>query len=133
MEEGTAMTEPTAPEWLLPGAEVIVWHNYASRDIVEVVTSKIETVGKRYFSVAGRPERFSIRTLSHGGRDYGITRHVLPKDSDEGRRILKRAAQLRTVRYAEGKVKEWLRLPTPSSRKAAIAALQAVDDDPETL
>lgn len=119
--------EAERPEWLVPGAEVVVVHGHYGEN---VNTTTINTIAKRSFTVSGSDRRFSIDRQEHRPRDvWSSTWHVYPVESDEGQEFLAAKHQRRIEREARNACDRWMRNRTRENRLAAIAALQAIDEE----
>lgn len=120
----------TRPEWLVPGAKVVLYSTGGASTPRNVVITTITKVATKSFTVENSTEpRFRIDTLScRQGGTWGWTRHVVPADSDEGRAEIAAEQRRRKVLKAEWLCEAWIRLPDEEGRLAAIAALQALGE-----
>lgn len=121
---------PTAPEWLVPGAPVVLYSEGGTSSSRGVQTSRVVKVAKQSFTVESEPHRrFRIDTCSsRGPGTWDATRYVVPLDSDRARTELEGARRRLLASKARNAVDEWLSKRTRTTRLAAIAALQAVED-----
>lgn len=119
-------------DWITPGTKVVAYtEGSISRDESPTVTT-IAKVAKKSFTVAeGREPRFSIdrQESARQGGSWGWTRKVIPFDSDEARRMLKREHDRRRIYEARVAVEKWERKRSRENRLAAIEALQAIEVD----
>jgi len=124
------MTETQLPDWLKPGAEVMIWTNNPTRGAMIVISSRVLKVWKKTFSVEHHTDKFEIRTMrSRTGSAWDPGYCCAPADSDQAREILEKARQERLTRTARTAVARWDAMPTRKNRLAAIAALRAVETD----
>lgn len=127
------------PDWLVPGAEVVVFTiggKGVGLGVPDAKATTITTIAAQSFCIVGSTDRFKIRTQEHYQRGdggwsghFGGTRRVVPLDSDEGRRELDKFRRMRLERSAHVTCETWIRKRNVENRLAAIAALQAVDDE----
>jgi hypothetical protein len=119
------------PNWLVPGAEVMVYDD--KHHAPYAVRTTVKKVATKSFSVTDdRQPRFPIKTLAAWmGGAWGWHRRVAPIDSDEARAALLRVDHARLMSAATLAVDTWERARTRENRLAAIAALQAVENDEE--
>lgn len=124
------MTE--SADWITKGTKVVVYtEGGVSRQENPTVTT-IEKVAQKSFTVSEEKEpRFSIerRESAMQGGAWGWRRKVIPFDSDEARRMLKREQDRLLISKARAAVEKWQRLRSRENRLAAIAALQAIEVD----
>lgn len=123
-------TDVDRPEWLIPGAKVIVHRTgtYASH----IKTTSIAKIETKSFTVEGSPFRYQIRTLDrHEPGAWGAREQVIPVDSDEARKLLSDDHRRKLVRKAQSACDRYrcLSVDNREIRLAAIAALQAVEDE----
>lgn len=127
----TSRPAPQRPEWLVPGAEVVVRTSSSYGGRTDVRETTIKTVATHSFTINGSTDRYRVATQDHhGSGNYGSFSQVFPLDSSEARRWLatdRRAKLLAAARdacslCARGGVTE------RKHRQAAIAALQAIED-----
>lgn len=127
----TTATKIAAPDWLVPGAEVVVYSFGGVTTSSNVKTTTIAKVNKTTFRVAdpGEPAfRLSTCSVRQGGSWSSWIRQVVPADSETARAELaaeRRRTQLMDARHA---VDAWSQQLNRETRLAAIAALQAVED-----
>jgi hypothetical protein len=107
-----------APEWLVPGAPVVVYNRGGTSTPGNPTKTKVNKVATKSFTVEGSTERFQIRR----------SRVVAPLDSDEARHELSEARKRKLARLAQHACEQWMRSPGEGNRIAAIEALQAVED-----
>lgn len=127
------MTEAQRPDWLKPGAEVVVWTDGYGRRVLHVTRATVAKVAQKSFTVEGVTDRFDIRTMTaKGGGAWDRGRSVAPADSDQAKAVLESARHQRLTYKARAAVEAWEKKRTRETRLAAIAALQAVEVDEET-
>lgn len=118
---------PTTPEWLTPGAEVVVYNDGPS-PAVRVTT--VLKVAKLTFTVKGEDTRFRVsRQDARQGGTWGWIRRCVPVGSDKAAQILDQHRRNKLMTRARAACDDWLRLLDPENLDAAIAALQALKDD----
>lgn len=115
-------------DWIKPGAAVVLYNTGGAGTSRNVTTSAIAKVAAKSFTVESEATRFPIDRLavSQGG-SWGWTRHVVPADSDKALEVLAEDARQRAEARARTAVDQWLRQRTPETRRAAIVALQALE------
>ena len=129
------MTEAERPDWLKPGAEVVVWSDYHGDRYRHVKHLRVQRVAGKSFTVDDdREPRFPIdgREARMGTTWNTYYRRVAPADSDQAREIEWMNAQRDKMSRARSAVAAWEHKRTRETRLAAIAALQAVEVDEET-
>lgn len=123
-------TETETPAWVVPGTPVLV---IAGRDGMHLTVTSIAKVHKRYFTVDHyiyTDKRFSLdRQEARAGDIWTTNPVVVPVGSPRGREVLAEKRRRVLVRHAETACTKWQRDPTRDNRLAAIAALQAVEDE----
>jgi hypothetical protein len=128
----TTTPAPERPDWIVPGADVLVVKGFREQTIAR---TKIAKVYKRYFTVELNwcaTDRFDLERQEH--RSPGMWTsdvHVYPIDSDKARELIDQARRRRLVSKAREACDRWSRATAGvrELRLAAIAALQAVEDD----
>lgn len=123
---------PAKPDWLTPGAKVIVHRTSTGTSRIKVTT--IAKIATKSFTVADSPARYRLSTLDrHETGTWGAWERIIPLDSDEGRELLDRERRRRLVVQARNACDRWMVARAKGSnrelRLAAIAALQAVEDE----
>lgn len=126
------MTDVVRPEWLVPGAEVVVF-TAGSPIPRNAKRTTIHRVAAQSFTVDGSDVRFKLTTQEYhqrsGAWGFGWTRRVVPANSIEGRRELAVESEYRLECAARDACETWTRERTRENRLAAIAALQAIDEE----
>ncbi len=125
----TARETPTPPEWLVPGADVLCFSSVRNHHPVITTVAKVAT---QSFTVTAEGEpRFRInRCQARTGSDWNASwRRVIPLDSDHARAILASHEGKSRENRARAAVDDWVRKRNRDTRLAAIAALQAIDND----
>jgi hypothetical protein len=125
------MNDIEVPSWLVEGAEVLAYSPYSSGTHRPAIT-KIKKISTKSFTLDAEGEpRYSLADQSHVSREAWSSnvRNVVPLDSDQARVEIRREKELRRVKKADSAVDEWRRKHTWESRLAAIAALQAIEND----
>jgi hypothetical protein len=121
---------PVAPEWLVPGVNVLVVRGHSHSQSITRTT--VEKVYKRYFTVDYRAFadlRFNLdRQEHHSPGMFSSSTRVVRVASDEGRKLLEVARRARLLAFARDACDQWQRTLTRESRLAAISALKAVED-----
>lgn len=125
------MAEST--DWITPGAEVLVYTDAMPGYSRNVRFSTIAKVAKKSFTVEGENVRFSMDQQEHRPRSSwtASTRRVVPRDSDKAHAEVSAARARGLTLKARAAVEKWERRRTRENRLAAIAALQAVEQDDE--
>lgn len=128
-------TTSQPPEWLVPGASVVVYKiggrpgngEYARRDTVK-------TVGKVWFTLTDERDntRYRVRDqeIRTGSGWEVASLRVVPLDSDEARTALARRAQHRRNLRGVLAVEAWQKDPSAEHLTAAIDALIAIRNAP---
>ncbi|QYN17491.1 hypothetical protein [Amycolatopsis sp. DSM 110486] len=128
------MSQSSPPAWITPGTKVVLYSSHPGhREPGSVVVTTITKVNKQSFNVESANEpRFSIDGQIYANRKsrWGATRHCIPFDSEAGRAALAGVEYRKAVIRAEHAVDLWKREKTATNRAAAIAALQALPDQP---
>lgn len=128
----TTRPAPEKPDWLVPGVAVLVVRGWKDDSVVRTTVSKVH---KRYFTVDSMSFdglRFSLdRQQYQSPGAFSSPTRVIPIDSDEAKKLLESARKSRLVRQASHACEQWMKNRTGARglRLAAIAALQAVEDD----
>jgi hypothetical protein len=125
------VTEST--DWIKPGEKVVTYtYGGVSRSENPSVTL-IAKVAAKSFTLENDSLRYSIdrQESPRQGGTWGWTRKVVPFDSDKAREVLEREKHERRMSRARATVDAWERMRTRENRLAAIAALQAVEQDDE--
>jgi hypothetical protein len=117
--------------WLMSGADVLLYTD-SRKGPRDVKRSRVLTLAADSFTVESPTEqRFLILNcgIARPGGAWGSDRYAIPYDSVKAREVLKAAhAPLRTSR-AIAAIDKWRARPTAENRGAAIAALQALDEE----
>jgi hypothetical protein len=134
MVEGGGMTEVERPDWLKPGAEVVIWteDNYR-RQLRGVTTTTVTKVWAETFTVAAGTDTFEIHglmTKSTAANGFRLA-FCAPAGSDEARAVLENLRHQNLSWAARKAVETWDKKRTRENRMAAITALQAVEVDEE--
>lgn len=122
---------PARPEWLAPGAEVVLW-TVGRSGPEQVRVDVVHRVAAKSFQVCHPSEpRINIATLtgviSEGA--WSRSRHVAPAGSDKAREVL-RADRVRELTSAADRAYDaWRRSRTTEARRVLIEALQAIEDE----
>jgi hypothetical protein len=126
----TTRPAPVAPEWLVPGVEVLVVRGHWDERVTKTTVAKVH---KRYFTVDYRMFadcRFSLDRQEHRGPGmWGVTRKVIPLDGDEARSLIDADRRRRLEDQARKACEQWIVSRKRDDRLAAVAALQAVEDE----
>lgn len=119
------------PEWVKPGTRVVCFSTGGAGVDPVARTATITKVGKMWFSVdhPAEPRYLIDRQRANIGGTWGETRYAVPADSDTGRRQLDAQRRRNSAARAAKAVRSWLMLQNRRTREAAIAALQAVEDE----
>lgn len=126
------MTETERPDWLKPGAEVVIWTDDYGRRAIGVTRTKVAKVAQKSFTVEATTERFDIRSMaSKGVGAWDRGRFVAPAGSEKAKAVLEEVRHQQLTSRARTAVDTWNKQRTRWSRLAAIAALQAVELDEE--
>lgn len=132
--ETTVNAGRTVPDWLVPGARVLLYTVFAGGQTAQVVKTTVDRVATRSFTVTrdGEP-RFPIAELPVANvvdvSDLVVPqRHCVPLDSAEARRMLADDRTRMLIAKADLALSRWQRERTRSARLDLIAALQAIRD-----
>jgi hypothetical protein len=120
------------PEWLIPGAKVVAYTTGGAGTMRRTVVTTVDKVTSKTFTIVGDPGRFRIDRMSYEterGSVWSRTRHVVPLNSPEGQAEVVAENQRRAARRAEAACQKWRQDPTRDNRVAAIAALQAIQNE----
>lgn len=133
--------EADHPDWVKPGAEVVLYTSGNPGAPRNVVKTTIAKVTPTTFTVAAQDEprfRFQSRRFTGPGFDvrqggtWGWRRIVVPLDSEAARNEMARATRVHRESEARTAVEVWQRNRTRDNRLAAIKALGALEGfDPE--
>ena len=124
------MTETQRPDWLKPGAEVVIWTDDYGRRVLNVTHAKVAKVAQKSFTVEGTSDRFDVqRMTAKGGGAWDRARHVAPVDSEKAKAVLEESRQQQLTYRASAAVDQWNKKRTRENRLAAVTALQAVEVD----
>ena len=100
-----------APEWVKPGAQVVLFTEHSRNGNEYPARATIKSVGKVWFTVdSNREPRFKIATQrAASSRDVWTQaqRRAVPLDSGEARAVLVRARDRRLAHAAETAALEW--------------------------
>lgn len=121
---------PDVPDWLVPGAEVVLYSTGGAGVPRDVRRDTIAKVTKHSFTVTGEHEpRFRIdRCSADQGGTWGWTRHVVPAGSDVARAELAGARHRRLIAKADMAYDAWRHSRDKRSLAALISVLQAIDE-----
>lgn len=122
----TTRPAPVAPDWLVPGAKVVVHSSYGGTQ--RASRAEVAKVAVHSFTVTGSPIRFRIDDQKHYDDTTRRLTQVVPEDSPEGQKLLAASRRRMKTKRARDACQEWAREGTRETRLAAIAALQAVED-----
>ncbi len=129
----TAREIPDRPAWLISGEDVLCYNVGGTTTNTNSRATRIARVASQSFTVAAEQEpRFRIGNryceVRQGGT-WGWTRRVVPLDSVEAGEVLTAEDAQRRENRARAAVDDWVRKRNREARLAAIAALQAIDND----
>jgi len=117
-------------QWIKPGAEVVMYSMAHGSTDASVTT--IDRVHKVTFTVKGSTRKFGIVDgYSKESGSWSAGYKVVPPDSDEAVRALRRQEVYRQRQRVAANYGRWLKSPTFAHRQALIDALNAVDSDGE--
>jgi hypothetical protein len=122
---------PQKPEWLAPGAEVVVKTTGGYGMNTQVTQTTVKTVSTHFFTVEGMPNRFRVATQDHHETGHGSRySHVFRLDTDEARRWLDASRRAKLIAAAREACYVCSRdgVKDLGNRLTAIAALQAIKD-----
>lgn len=121
------MDEIIIPEWLVPGADVVVYDDRPAYDDTRNVRfSRVCKVGKKSFSVISADEpRIYIDSMTSSWRS-GNRRRALPAGSAEVDKIVAADQRAVLIVHASRVTWQWGRDKTDENLRAALAALQAI-------
>lgn len=124
----------TAPDWIRPGAPVVLYtsgsrsgHPHAVRTTVKRVAAQSFVVDDGDHEQRFRFDRMSVRMSVRQDPPWDWTRHAAHPGSAEAVRALAEEAAYRAESTAISAVDEWRRDRTRENRRAAISALEALD------
>src|ERR1700755_2658625 len=105
----TANPAPVAPDWIIPGAEVLVVRGYRDESVIRTRVAKVR---KRYFTVDHRAFADLRFSLDRQGRSRGgvwsSTTRVIPLDSDEARGLLETGRRRQLANRAREACDRWV-------------------------
>jgi hypothetical protein len=124
------MTEVDS-SWVNPGAHVAVYVNplFGERT---VSFATVDRVAEKSFTLVGDSRRFQLSTLEHrpAGRDYiSRTARVIERTDPLVDEVRRERALSRQRKAAAQACEEYIQWRTTATRRAAIARLQAVEED----
>lgn len=120
------MSTLAAPEWLKPGAQVVLWTNGVN-PAASVTVTRVAKVAPKSFTVEAEGEpRFPIETMRKrvevGGYAGTAMRHVMSTADPVGRYWLAVLRQSRASYVANAALTTWQAKPTvEDARKARLA------------
>ena len=123
-------SEVVAPDWLIPGAEVVL---YSVSNFIQspyVVRTRIKRVAAQSFTVERDQEpRFRIKTMSAecGSSWSGYTRKVLRSNSTEGQAKLREARGRRLESTADIAYAAWQKSRSADHLSVLIGTLRDVE------
>lgn len=124
------MTETQRPNWLKPGAEVVIWSDDYGRVVRGVTTTTVTKVWPKTFAVEDHADKFEITGMrSKPKGTWARPTFCAPVDSDEARAVMAKLRHQNLMWDARRTVDAWNKQRTRENRLAAIAALQAVELD----
>lgn len=119
------------PDWIETGTKVLC---YTVGRVDSLRVTEIAKVASKSFVLTATEEgRFRIakNPSRHEGGTWGWSRCVIPLDSDEARKKI-RMSKMKSLRTAANYAcRAYIQDATTDNRLAAIAALQAVEEDEE--
>lgn len=122
-----------APEWIKPGAEIVIYVNRHGDVAPDFCVTKVRTVAKQSFTVQQVDDRFRLSTLST--KDFGSSWNswcfrAVPVGSEKHYELRKAASHRRAELNARTAVDRWKgdRRDTVAL-DVAIAALTALRDE----
>ena len=123
----------TAPEWIYPGAEIVIYVHKYGNDAPNFHVTKVKTVAKQSFTVEQIDDRFKLDTLST--RDFGDSwrrwsYRAVPVGGEKHYELRKAASQRRAGLNAHAAMDRWLKnREDVTAIDAAIDALSALRDE----
>lgn len=118
-------------DWIKPGAEIVVYSRGYSGDSHPRRTT-VKTRATRSFTVEGIPDRFRLDTMetkTTGTWTSARSWVAIAPDSVKAVAMFEAQRKQSLVFGAQVAMDKWERDRTRENRLAAIAALQAVEDD----
>ena len=123
-------SEVVAPDWLIPGAEVVLYSVGNINQSPHVVKTRVKKVATQSFTVEREQEpRFRIKTMSAecGYSWSSYTRKVLRSNSTEGQAKLREARGRRLESTADMAYAAWQNSRSAEHLSALIGALRDVE------
>lgn len=116
-----------APEWVFPGAQVVVVSEGRRGSSVEVET--VKNVGKQWVTLEGSSTRFPLGTLKRDRASWdGFSARLVELYSEEGQRWLWRKRRTNVRLGVRAAVKAWEEKPYSAQTRADLrAALDKLD------
>lgn len=102
--------EIVKPDWLVPGAEVVLYSTGSDR--LHIRRDRVKKVAGQSFTVEGEHEpRFRISRMEAScGSDWSsYWRRVVPLDSDKARELLAMARRQRLISNVDSAYEDWRR------------------------
>lgn len=122
------------PEWLVPGAEVVLYSTGGAGTPLHVKQSAVFKVAGQSFTVMdAREPRFQIQGMAArcGSGWSAYTRHVVSLDSDEADEKLAAAREQRLIFNVDSAYETWRRERSDEHLAALRDAVSKLDDSAE--
>lgn len=124
------MSTTTAPDWLVPGADVLLYTDARPGDPLDLKQAKVAKVATQSFTVDDKREpRFKLDTLCavRPGGLISRVRRVVPLDSDRARQKLREERIRGLTHEADRLYDAWRGTRAAEARRALIEALRAIE------
>lgn len=127
------MSDVEKPDWLVEGAKVLAYSMGGATTPESPRVTAVKKIATASFTLEHAQEpRFRLQSLTaHVGGTWGHTRTVVSLESDAAREVIQREKDRRRMVAARNAVDKWQMKRTHETRLAAIAALQAIEQDEE--
>lgn len=124
-----AQNEIVAPEWVFPGAQVVVATRKHSVTVALVDT--VKAVGKMWITLENEPVRIKVKNLesAHQGSTYaGSTVSIVEQYSEKGQRLLAETRVFRATNRVKRCIDAWKNNPRGETERGDLRdALDRLD------
>lgn len=122
------MSTTTAPPWLVPGAQVVIWESGGGMSRTEnprARTTTVTKVGKAWFDVEGLNVKINIQRMQSAGQGSSSSwrYEAASPTSEKGAQMLARTRYMTLRSNVTSAIIQWERQHSNENRLALIAAL----------